>query len=347
MPSVASPSVAAPVPARAALHPRAALYGTRARPRALPVCDHYAGSERFLRKALALQTATAIDGRARFDITADCEDGAPLGGERDHARLIGAIVASADNRCGRLGVRIHDLGSPHWRADLEHILPVAGGRLAYVVVPKLQAVAELDAVAALIDQLFPGALLPLHALIETHAALREVQAIAAHPRVECLSFGLMDFVSAHGGAIGPEALTSPGQFDHPLVRRAKLEISAAALGWGKIPSHNVSTTLHDAPQVAEDARRAAREFGYLRMWSVHPDQIEAIVAALTPSHAALERAAAVIAAAQATGWGPTREDGRLHDRASYRLFWHLLERAHAAGAPLPAGAQGYFEPEHS
>jgi citrate lyase subunit beta/citryl-CoA lyase len=347
MPLVAPTSGTAPAAARAVLHPRAALYGAAVRPRVLPVCDHYAGSERFLRKALDLQAATAVNGRARFDVTADCEDGAPLGGEADHASLIGAIAASADNRCARLGVRIHDPASPHWRADLERIVPAAGGALAYVVVPKLRSAVELDEVAALIDTLAPSAELPLHALIETHAALREVEAIAAHPRVECLSFGLMDFVSAHGGAIGPEALASPGQFDHPLVRRAKLEIAAAAHGWGKVPSHNVSTGLHDAVRVRDDARRAAQEFGYLRMWSVHPDQIEAIVAALTPSHAALERAAEVIAAAQAADWGPTREDGQLHDRASYRLFWQLLERAHAAGAPLPASAHGYFSPGRS
>jgi citrate lyase subunit beta/citryl-CoA lyase len=340
---LASPPRTAPAPGQA-LHPRAALYGAQARPRALPVCDHYAGSERYIRKALALQAATAQDGRARFDLTADCEDGTPLGAEVEHARLIGAIAASADNRCGRLGVRIHDPASPHWRADLEHILPLAAARLAYVVVPKLQSAAELDAVARHVDALAPDAALPLHALIETHAALREVQAIAAHPRVDCLSFGLMDFVSAHGGAIGPEALVSPGQFDHPLVRRAKLEISAAAHAWGKVASHNVSTALHDAARVREDARRAASDFGYLRMWSVHPDQIEAVVEALTPSDALLDRAAAVICAAQAAGWGPTREGEQLHDRASYRLFWQLLERAHACGVALPEAARPYFTP---
>jgi len=47
-----------------------------------------------------------------------------------------------------------------------------------------------------------GADVPLHALVETHGALAEVQALAAHPRIQSLSFGLMDFVSAHRGADG-------------------------------------------------------------------------------------------------------------------------------------------------
>ncbi|MEF9997053.1 MAG: CoA ester lyase, partial [Burkholderiaceae bacterium] len=100
-------------------------------------------------------------------------------------------------------------------------------------------------------------------------------------------------------------------------------------------------------QVASDARRAAAEFGYSRMWSIHPSQIEAIVAALTPTHAEIERAADVIAAAIAAHWGPSVENGtdsmQLHDRASYRLFWNQLQRAHAAGCALPASARRHFE----
>jgi citrate lyase subunit beta/citryl-CoA lyase len=37
-----------------------------------------------------------------------------------------------------------------------------------------------------------------------------------------------------------------------------------------------------------------------------------------------------------------RIDGELHDRASYRLAWTVLRRAHAAGATLPPRAAAYF-----
>jgi len=53
--------------------------------------------------------------------------------------------------------------------------------------------------------------------------------IAALPGVVSLDFGTLDFVSAHHGAIPMSAMESPGQFDHPLVRRAKCETAAAAL----------------------------------------------------------------------------------------------------------------------
>ena len=39
-------------------------------------------------------------------------------------------------------------------------------------------------------------------------------------------------------------------------------------------------------------------------------------------------------------WAPIRHRDTLHDRASYRYFWQVLERAHRTGQPLPAEAAG-------
>ena len=84
-------------------------------------------------------------------------------------------------------------------------------------------------------------------------------------------------------------MRSPGQFTHPLIVRAKCEIAAAALGNGIVPSHNVTTEFRDAAVVADDARRARLEFGYLRMWSIHPNQIQPIVEAMRPDFAEVDR----------------------------------------------------------
>ena len=63
-------------------HPAEVLYaGGRPFP-ALAACEHYAGSEKLIRKALDLQAALQADGIPLFDITADCEDGAPAGAEQ-------------------------------------------------------------------------------------------------------------------------------------------------------------------------------------------------------------------------------------------------------------------------
>ncbi len=323
----------------AALRPQQALFAGDAQPFVLPVCDHYAGAERFLLKALAYQAQLG----PVFDITADCEDGAPVGGEREHAQMVAAVITSAANRFGRVGIRIHDISHPHWQKDLEIILPAAGTRVAYVTLPKVRGLATVEAMAARVNAYAPrGQRIPIHVLIETHGALRELEAIAAHPQVQCLSFGLMDFVSAHHGAIPASALGGEGQFEHPLIRRAKVRISAVAHAHLKVPSHNVSTALRDLKQVAADAERAAREFAYTRMWSIHPDQIVPILSGMQPRHDEVERAARILLAAADASWGPIEDDGMLHDRASYRLFWTLLRRAAAGGVPIPEPARSRF-----
>lgn len=319
-----------------ALHPAEVLYaGGRPFP-ALAACEHYAGTEKLLAKSIELQLRLG----PVFDITADCEDGAPAGDEQAHAIRLAAIIASDANLHGRIGARIHDVRHPAWREELGVFLTMAGERLAYLVLPKAESADDVAEQADFIGELCLAHGIehdiPLHVLIETPGALRDVWRIATLPGVESLDFGLMDFVSAHHGAIPASAMRSPGQFEHPLIARAKCEIAAAALANDIVPTHNVTTEFRDLAVVAADARRAREEFGFLRMWSIHPDQIEPIVAAMRPPFTAIDEAAAILSAASDARWGPIQIDGRLHDRASYRYYWELLQRAHLTGMSLPA-----------
>jgi len=306
-------------------------------PVSIPACDHYAGSEKLMRKSLALQQELG----PVFDITFDCEDGASAGNEEAHAQLIGALIAGEDNRYERIGARVHDTGSKFFESDVKLICEAAAKRLAYIVLPKVQSAAEVSNAITLINQHAKKAKrskLPIHVLIETHGALEDVRAIAALPQVECLSFGIMDFVSAHLGAIPATAMRAPGQFTHPLVVRAKLEIAAACHAHGKVPSHNVTTEFKEPAVVAHDANRAGAEFGFTRMWSIHPDQIKPILKSLSPRVSEVNEAAQILAEARSAAWGPIEHHGRLHDRASYRYYWTVIQRAKANGLHLPEGA---------
>ncbi len=327
-------------------HPRDVLFDGDARMAHLPVCDHYAGSEKLMRKSLAVQRERATKQRVTFDVTLDCEDGAAAGREREHAKLVADVLLSADNAFDRVGVRVHDVNHPAVEDELDLIVGAAGARVAYVTFPKIDCYIDaqrgIEMLRAAAERHGVDRAIPVHVLIESPRAVADVFAIAALDAIECLSFGLMDFVSAHGGAIPDDAMRSPGQFDHPLVRRAKLEISAACHAWGKTASHNVTTDFADPRTAAADAARAMREFGYARMWSIHPFQIDAIVGAMRPSHASIDEAAAILLAAQAADWGPIQRAGRLHDRASYRYYWNVLQQAAVSGAELPAQAQTAF-----
>ena len=318
------------------IHPRNALFEAEDVVPSLPVCDHYCGVEVRMRKSLELQAELG----PVFDVTLDCEDGAPIGGEAEHAALVAETVMSQRNRHGRVGARVHSVGHPSFEQDLDTLIGRAGSRLAYLMVPKAQGVDDVRLACDMVDHLArvhaQRRLIPVHVLVETHGALVEVQRIAAHPRVESISFGLMDFVSAHRGAIPATAMSATGQFSHPLVVRAKLDIAAACHAHGKTPSHSVVTEFTNLTALSEAAAKACRELGYTRMWSIHPNQIRPIVEAFAPSAAEVDVAIEVIQIAQAADWAPTRHRDTLHDRASYRYFWQVLERAHRTGQPLPA-----------
>jgi citrate lyase subunit beta/citryl-CoA lyase len=325
------------------IHPREALFDAGEAPSpALAVCDHYAGVEARMRKSLALQAELG----PVFDVTLDGEDGAPIGGELEHAHLIGELVASPANRFERVGARVHPIDHPVFAQEVDTLLRLAGDRLAYLTVPKPRGLADVNRACDEIDHLIRvhghGRRVPLHFLIETHGALREVDAIAAHPRIESLSFGLMDFVSAHRGAIPGRAMSMEGQFSHPLVLRAKLEIAAACHAHGKTPSHCVVTEFGNRSAIQEAAQKACRELGYTRMWSIHPNQIRPIVDAFAPTAAEVDLAVDIITLAQAGQWAPMRHRDTLHDRASYRYYWQVLERAQRTGQALPAQARERF-----
>jgi citrate lyase subunit beta/citryl-CoA lyase len=100
----------------------------------------------------------------------------------------------------------------------------------------------------------------------------------------------------------------------------------------------VTTEIRDTAVVANDAQRAAAEFGFTRMWSIHPDQIKPIIKAFTPRLSEVNDATNILTEAINANWGPIAQQGRLHDRASYRYYWTVLQRARLAGLGLPDAA---------
>ena len=309
-----------------------------------------------MRKSLQLQAEMTEEfGACVFDVTLDCEDGAPVGGEADHAAMVVALAQSAPPGA-RVAVRVHAVDHPAFESDVATIVGQAGHKLCHIMVPKIESRADVvaaeNAVDAASGKLHLSQALPLHVLIESPAAIHRAFEIAAHPRVQSISFGLMDFVSSHGGAIPADAMASGfgasagrmGQFAHPLVVRAKLEIASSCHAHGKTPSHCVVTEFNDVDALTAAANLAARSFGYSRMWSIHPNQIRPILEAFAPSEAEIEYATKIIAACARVNWAPISFNGQLHDRASYRYFWQVLQRAQRTGRAMPTEAQVFFSP---
>lgn len=315
-----------------------------------------------MQKSLDLQ-AKFIEafGACVFDVTLDCEDGAPVGAEAEQAHVIASLLLASTARihgvARRVAARVHPIDHSAFAYDVQTIVGQAAHALSHLMLPKVESVADverallaIDAAAARAPQ--PRATpVPLHVLIESPAAAQHAFDIAAHPRVESVSFGLLDFVSAHGGAIPSSAMgvrarsdtVTLDQFHHPLVVRAKLAIASACHAHGKVPSHCVVAEFRDLQALGHAAKTAAQAMGYTRMWSIHPDQIRPIVQAFAPSPAEVQEAAAIVHAAAQQDWAPMAMQGVLHDRASYRYFWHVLERAQQTGCAIPDAVRIYFD----
>ena len=158
----------------AAVHPRDVLFGA-GEPRAA------AAGVRPLQRRRGAHAQEPGSCRPRwgpvFDVTLDCEDGAPVGGEAEHARWSPSWRCPRANRtaasaraCTRSTTRRSTTTSTRWSAR-------AGARLAYLMVPKVRDLADVKR-ALRRDRSTPArpaaAALPLHVLIETHGALRDV-----------------------------------------------------------------------------------------------------------------------------------------------------------------------------
>ena len=315
-------------------HPDVALFSGSVIPLTAACCDHYAGTEKLIEKSLGLQSKLG----PVFDVTCDLEDGAGVGDEAGRREMALAFICSSANRFNLVGLRVNDFRNEAWKMDIREAIRLAGARLSHLTIPKPTCVSEVREMLALLRDCCREAGLkrsiPVHVLIETHGALRDAWEIAALQEVRGLDLGLMDFVSEHHGAIPPSAMYSPGQFEHALIVRAKTEIAAAACAHGKVATHNVTPQFNDAVRTKADAQTARMRFGFSRMWSIHPVQIEAIIEGMRPDMDEVLLGSEILLAASKANWAPISHREKLHDRASYRYYWGVLKRAQVAGMQL-------------
>lgn len=288
--------------------------------------DHYCGHEKLLIKSL--ETQTLLNGS--FDITFDLEDGASVGQESALKELFFNIAGSELNAHKKLGLRIHDYQSEHFNDDLEFALTKASGLISHLTIPKILNFEQAKQITEAISKLRKDStqpIPPVHFLIETIAAVQDVFRIAALPYLRGLDFGCMDYVSCFNGAIHSSAMYSPMQFENTAIVNAKTQIVIACIANGLIPTHNVCVDYQDPQSAFNDALTAKNKFGFLRMWSIHPNQIKPILEAFAPDEAEIKTASQILLKAKQANWAPTSLNGRLHDRASYRYFWNILKQA--------------------
>lgn len=240
-------------------------------------------------------------------VVLDLEDAVPVA-DKDAAR---SAVAQYLRSGGRCWVRVNDMGSPHWAADLAALAPLPAP--AGVMLAKVEHPDQIDATAA---KLPAGT--PIVALLESAAGIEAAAAVAARPATARLAFGSGDFRRDTGMGDSAAAMAYP---------RSRLTVASRAAGLpGPI----------DGPTVAEDRDRldadtaAAAALGMTGRICLRADQVAAVNQALAPSADDIAWAAGFLATA--TRNGP--RDGSY--RPQLARARSVLDRARLYSCPIPS-----------
>jgi len=165
-----------------------------------------AANERALEKAQAISADAII-----FDL----EDAVAPEAKPDARSKAVAAVQSGNYGNRELTIRCNGLDT-QWGTD--DVTAAAGARPSAVVIPKVDSVAGVEAVAALLDAAGASDVM-IWPMIETPTAMFNVREIAAHPRVAVLVMGTNDLAKELRSPL------VPGR--HPLVVHLATALLAA------------------------------------------------------------------------------------------------------------------------
>jgi citrate lyase subunit beta/citryl-CoA lyase len=272
-----------------------------------------ADSERKLEKAKSSQADALI---------LDLED-AVAAEKRPQARgLMRDYVKSWTGRAS-LWVRINPVGSPDYGDDLE---AVAHARPQGIVVPKPDSpktlrtldrdLSTLEAKDGIADRAIT--VIPVASETPT-AALTLPEYRNPPPRLAGITWGAEDLSAALGASTNRDEDGSFA-FTYRIVRSLCL-IAAKAADVAAIDT--LYADFRDRVGLERYARAAQRE-GFSGMLAIHPDQVEPINAAFTPSTVDIEYAKRVVAAF-ASGAGVASLDGKMLDQPHLKQARHVLE----------------------
>ena len=245
----------------------------------------------------------------------DLEDSVAPADKADARRTALAHLAQpAAGSCGR-ALRINGLETRFGLADLQVLLD-SDACPDYLVLPKTESAAHLRILDRLLAE--AGKATRLVALIESAHGLAASEAIAAStPRLEALLFGAAD-MSADLGA---------GTAWAPLAYARSRLVAACALA-GVLAIDSPFFDVKDHEGLAHETSQVVA-LGFAGKAAIHPNQIAAINAALTPRPEEVAQARAILAE-NAKGVGVVQ--GQMVDEAVARKARRILI---AAGGPVP------------
>jgi citrate lyase beta subunit len=260
-------------------------------------------------------------------ICMDIEDGVAMNRKTEARETIIEALQTLDFGKAERLVRINPIGSDLVEEDLRAVLPARPDGL---VIPKVGEAQQLKWVSDKITEVerehgWPEGRIVLIALIETARGVVNLKEIVqASPRLQALIFGAEDLA----GDIGAVRTREGWEI---FYARSAVVTHAAAFGLQALDM--VFMDLQDIDELRAESAQAAR-MAYTGKQAIHPNQVDPIQEAFTPSEEAIAHARRVVEAAeqhQEEGVGAFALDGKMIDAPVVRAAKWVLDRARAAG----------------
>jgi len=279
-------------------------------------------------KMLTKSMATRADG-----LVLDLED-AVTPDRKDSAR---AVVASwlqdVDFAGKERTVRMNPLDTPWGLADIEATMVHPPD--AYLV-PKVSTIAELQAIDAHLSTLEaryghpPGGVGLILVSTETPRGVLNLPTFSDCPRVIALSWGAEDLSAALGA---PKNRHPDGTY-LDLYRHCRVQTLLCAAAAQLQAVDTVYVDIADAEGLRQECLEAAW-MGYTGKITIHPNQIDIVNAAFTPSAEEVDEAQRLVAAfaeAESQGLMAIAFEGKMVDVPHLNRALRLLARAEQTGA---------------
>lgn len=266
------------------------------------------GNDRMFEKALGLPADALI---------LDLEDSVTPEAKSAARDAVCGWLRDADFGARQKLVRVNPLTSSWGEADIAAAVACAPDGL---VVPKVTEASDVDAIDTLVAEqegrigLASGSVNLLLIGTETPGSAFRLPEIAAHPRVDGLTWGSED-LSAELGAGATRDASGEYLEVFSLVRSLALLAAAAA---GKQPVDTIYADIRDLKGLREDCRRAAA-MGFTGKLTIHPDQVEIVNEMFTPGDAEVADARELLEAA-----AEQRRQGRI----AFRFKGQMVDVPH-------------------
>ena len=265
-------------------------------------------------------------------ICMDMEDGVAITRKAEARAVIALAMKELDFGKSERCIRINSFGSGFEKFDLAAALATNPDA---IVVPKIESARQVREISEHVEMYERSSKMEVGTIrmlvgVETAKGILNLKEIAeAEKRLEAIIFGAEDFAASIGAT-----RTKGGS--EVLYARSAVVTACAANELQAIDM--VYIDFRDVEGLRAEAEEGAR-LGFSGKQIIHPNQVDAVQAAFTPSEDAIEYAQRVVRAfsvSQREGKGAFALDGKMIDMPLLKNAQKVLERAGAAGKYTPS-----------